>query len=474
MHQLRCLLDEVFMADNFINEIIWQHAVIGSGRGIYRCLPKAHETLLCYGQNKEYVFNTDEKSVRVPYKERITENLTEDEKGFYYTRGRTGTDNPWSKDPRYLRTYVDIEKGKLVHDAWDDITTYRAQGDEYVGYRTQKPEQLIDRVVSLFSSPGDLVLDCFCGSGTTPVVAQKLGRRWIACDINKGAIQTSTKRLQEVIVAELSTRSANEQQKTLAFNSTTKHDTPVLPAQLGFLISRINDYDLAIQHNEAVALVCDLVGITRTITDGFFDGTLGKKLTKIVPFAHPLSPADLEDVKRELIARPNDARDVVVVCLGKELSVDAWLSDWNRLRKHADTPNKIEIIELRTDRKYGKLIAHVPAIARINIRREKNKFEQKILIEVTDFVSPSIIERLQKDGGLLAPNIPDWRAMVDCIMIDQAYDGKIFNITLADVPERKRDYVQGAYSFDAPEMPTNIAVKITDMLGEEVLFVKTV
>jgi hypothetical protein len=88
--------------------------------------------------------------------------------------------------------------------------------------------------------------------------------------------------------------------------------------------------------------------------------------------------------------------------------------------------------------------------------------------------SPSIVERLQKDGGLLAPSIPDWRAMVDCIMIDQAYDGKIFNIMLADVPERKQGYVQGTYSFDAPAIATAVAVKITDMLGEEVLFVKTV
>lgn len=110
VHLLRSVLDEIFLPQNFVNEVIWQHAVIGAGRGIYRRLPKAHETLLWYVKNNEYVFNTDEEEVRVPYKDRITKNLSKDEKGFYYTRGRTGTDNPWSKDPRYLRTYVDIEK----------------------------------------------------------------------------------------------------------------------------------------------------------------------------------------------------------------------------------------------------------------------------------------------------------------------------------------------------------------------------
>lgn len=199
VHMLRCVLDEIFTVQNFVNQIVWQHAVIGAGRGIYRRLPKAHEMLLWYAKGTEYTFNTDDKQVRVPYKERITKNLSKDEKGYFYTRGRTGTDNPWSKDPRYLRTYVDVQKGKLVHDVWDDITTYRAQGEEHEGFPTQKPEQLIARAVSLASNPGDLVLDCFVGSGTAAAVAQKLGRRWIACDINKGAIQTTSKRLQGMI-----------------------------------------------------------------------------------------------------------------------------------------------------------------------------------------------------------------------------------------------------------------------------------
>jgi hypothetical protein len=65
-----------------------------------------------------------------------------------------------------------------------------------------------------------------------------------------------------------------------------------------------------------VNLACEHIGVTRTLADAFFDGILGSKLVKIVPFGHPLSPADLEDVKRELDGRPNESRDVVVVCLG--------------------------------------------------------------------------------------------------------------------------------------------------------------
>jgi len=229
---------------------------------------------------------------------------------------------------------------------------------------------------------------------------------------------------------------------------------PAPPAQLAFTIHRVNDYDLAIQHNEAVNLACEHIGVTRTLADAFFDGTLGGKLVKIVPFGHPLSPADLEEVKRELSARPNESRDIAVVCLGKELSVDPWLTEWNRMRKQGDTPNKIEAIELRSDPKCGKFIAHKPAQARVDIRRVKEGKGEKIVVEVKDFVSPSIAERLQAQANLLSPKIPDWRAMVDSIMTDPAHDEKVFNIALADVPERKQDYVNGRYELAAPTEKT--------------------
>ena len=108
------------------------------------------------------------------------------------------------------------------------------------------------------------------------------------------------------------------------------------------------------------------------------NGTLGKKLVKLIPFGHPLSPADLEDVKKELDARPTESRDVVVACLGKELGVEAWLANWNRMRKQGDTPNKIEVIELRSDPKYGKFFAHKPATARVDVRRVKDKAGDKL------------------------------------------------------------------------------------------------
>jgi hypothetical protein len=242
-----------------------------------------------------------------------------------------------------------------------------------------------------------------------------------------------------------------------------------LPAQLSFSTWRVNDYDLQVQHNEAVNLACEHIGITRTRTDPYFDSILGKRLAKIIPFSHPLTLLDVEELKKELTARLEEERDVVLVCLGKEIAVDKWLEDLNRLRKKGDVPNKIEAIELWTDTKYGKFFTHQPAQAKVDIKREKDK----LILEIKEFISPTIIERLQHEG-VLRPQIDDWRAMVDCILIDSTYDGKIFNIALSDIPSKKNDLVSGKYILPIPKAKTIVATKIIDMLGEEVLIVKEV
>jgi hypothetical protein len=175
-------------------------------------------------------------------------------------------------------------------------------------------------------------------------------------------------------------------------------------------------------------------------------------------------------LKKELKSRPEEDRDVAVVCLGKEVAIEPWLEDWNRLRQHGRVPNRIEVIELRTDQKYGKFFVHKAARAEVKIARQKDK----ILVEIKDFLSPTIIERLTAQEGVLKPQITDWRAMVDCVMIDTAYDGKVFNIMLSDVPEKKSDLVEGRYELASPKSPTTVALKIIDMLGEEVLVLKEV
>lgn len=213
-----------------------------------------------------------------------------------------------------------------------------------------------------------------------------------------------------------------------------------------------------------------ILAIQRTRTDAYFDGTLGRKLVKIIPFGHPLTPLDLDELRRELDARPDEDRNITLVCLGMELAAKGWVDDWNRLRKGKSAVNRIDVIELRTDAKYGKFIKHEPAKVRIKVTRKN----AKVVVEILDFISPTILERLQQKAGILQPKIDDWRAMVDCVMIDPAYNGSILNVALDDIPAKKSDLVVGKYEIPAPTDETTVAVKIIDMLGEEVLTTETV
>jgi hypothetical protein len=238
-----------------------------------------------------------------------------------------------------------------------------------------------------------------------------------------------------------------------------RDDAPTAPCQLSFSTWRVNDYDLHIQHNEAVELACQHLGLTRTRTDPFFDGTRGAMLAKIIPLNHPLTPLDLEALRTELKNRPEEERDMLVVSLGLEHKAREWVAQYN----HNRPVNKIHLIELRTDRKAGGFIKHEPMSVQAHLERDGNT----LVVQIDDVVSPSIIARLDLQEGIFRASIPDWRAVVDCVLIDTQHDGEVFNVALADVPARKQDLVAGRYELPAPPTGATVAVKLIDMLGEE-------
>ena len=96
--------------------------------------------------------------------------------------------------PEYKRYLVESD-GVAIQSVWTDLAPINSQASEDTEYATQKPEALLERILSASSNPGDLVADFFCGSGTTLAVAEKLGRKWIGCDLGQFAIHTSRKRL---------------------------------------------------------------------------------------------------------------------------------------------------------------------------------------------------------------------------------------------------------------------------------------
>ena len=156
----KMLLDAIFGRDNFRNEIVWCY----SGGGIPRKdFPRKHDTLLRYTKSNRYPFNVERK----PYKEN-TQQV-----GIHSTY--SGPDNE-----------IDLVRGTPITDWWTDIPTVTGWSPENIGYPTQKPLPLYERIIKASSAEGDFVLDPFCGCATTPVAAERLNRQWIGMDLWDG------------------------------------------------------------------------------------------------------------------------------------------------------------------------------------------------------------------------------------------------------------------------------------------------
>ena len=424
-HYVKLLMDEVFGKENFKNEIVWVYSGATSpGMKVYA---RRHEIILWYSKSDNYIFEPDR--IRQEYSE-ASKKMAGRKKIFHH--GKEAVNIELS------------EKGKFPED-WIYIPTGIAMANEHLGFQTQKPKALLERIIKASSNPDDLVLDCFIGSGTTARVAQKLGRKWIGCDINKGAIQLTSRELQKIILEQIK-------------NKKTKYPS--------FATYKVNNYDLQLLRTEAIELAVQHIGIQRTKTDSFFDGTLGKNLVKIIDFNHPFTLLDFQLIQDELKKRSDEDRNITVVCLGKELAVDPAIEEWNK--KHP--VNKIEVIELKTNKKYGNFLIHKPDEVKVKIERKGDK----AIVEIKDFISPTIIERLNINNTLFKVKIPDFRAMIDYVLIDTNYDGKTFHIVCSDVPEKKNDLIKGKYELEIPKTKTKIAIKIVDMLGEEIIITKEI
>jgi adenine-specific DNA-methyltransferase len=229
-HYVKAILDEIFGPENFVGEIIWKRR-----SGIVeqsKTFGASTDTILLFSKSENYTYNRQYTEIGTEeyVKERF-KYVNEDGRRYrlsnlvnpayrptliYEYKGYTPPPNGWAisrekmeqfdkegrlffpkdKNQRIQRKqFLDEWKGKPVQNLWDDIYQINPMAKERLDYPTQKPEALLERIIKASSNEGDLVLDCFCGSGTTAAVAEKLGRRWIACDLSRFAIHTTRKRL---------------------------------------------------------------------------------------------------------------------------------------------------------------------------------------------------------------------------------------------------------------------------------------
>jgi DNA modification methylase len=169
----RLLLDELFGRDHLLNEIIWTYH---GPSPIRRAFNRKHDTILACVKGDDYTFNAD--AVREPYHPNTVKTFKSSDKAGF------------GKIP-------DLARGKVPEDWWYFPVVARLH-NERTGYPTQKPEALMERIVLASSNPNDLVADFFCGSGTTPLIAARHERRFLACDSTWRAVHTTRSRLSEL------------------------------------------------------------------------------------------------------------------------------------------------------------------------------------------------------------------------------------------------------------------------------------
>lgn len=432
--QLRCLCDEIFGPENFRNEIIWCYRT--SLRSSNKSFGRDHDTILFYSKSNQHDIHPDRKDFPVSEATIKRWAAYADENGFVSNKHFAGSSST-------IIDTSDETKGFYINQGiprdWWEISANVAKGNTsevFAGkYPTQKPEALIERIVKASSDPGDIVFDCFMGSGTTQAVAMKLGRRFIGADINLGSIQTTTKRLINV---------ANE------LNEQMQDDEKYT----GFEVYNVNNYDFFRNPVEARDLIIQALEVQPFPQSDVWDGELDGRMVKIMPVNRIATKADLEELKANLPYKTYEKRKadnptqpvekITIVCMGHEPDLKASLE-----QELSEYKLDIEIVDILRDKKDLQLKREAEA----EIVREGDK------LIIRAFYPMNLMQKL----SLQKEYVEDWRQLVESIMIDWNYDGVVMQPTVTDVPDKK-GIVSGIY--DIPEDAGTIRVKITDLLSE--------
>ena len=464
-HYLKCMMDEIFGAEHFRKEIIWDITVLSGFKVQAKNWIRGHDSILYYSKTSECIFN----KLRQPHQQKYIDMFNQvDENGERYLvahglkrylKDVIGKGKPfgdvWDDVTSYqlFRKMVDdvrsmeqlqalLRETKTVQvysDVWDDVMSFQQQptSAENCGYPTQKPESLLERIIKASSNPGDVVFDCFMGSGTTQAVAMKLGRKFIGADINLGAVQTTTKRLLG-IAKEIGAELTNTEE----------------PKYTGFTIYNVNNYDVFRNPVEARDLLAQALELQPLPGNSLYDGEKDEWFYKIMPVNRLATKADLNEIvanfdnkaaERKALENPGKpVLKVRLVCMGHEPDLKAELE-----KQLQPFKVEIEVVDILRDKK--------DLVFKRDSEAEIVRKDGKVKIEA--FYPFNLMKKL----SLQKSKVGEWRELVESVMIDFNYDGAVFTPSIVDVPEDNA-FVKGEYAI--PDDAGTIRVKITDLLAE--------
>lgn len=456
-HHLRCIMDEVFGENNFKAEIIYKRR---HAHGDASVIGTIHDTLLFYTKTKVHTWNSQYE----PYSQNYIDTYyrySDDDGRKWLSRSTTapggrGPSYEWNGHvrawrytlenmqklhnegrifytkngmPRY-KQYLDEMQGLPVSSLWVNVKFLDSWSVEDEAYPTQKSEDLLDLIISASSNPGDLVFDCFMGSGTMQTVAMKKGRKFLGADINSGSIYTTARRLNKVRMETGEVSSAN----------------------IGFEIYNVNNYELFRNPVEAKQLLLDALEI-EALNSSIYDGEKDGFMAKIMPVNRIATREDLNELfsnfpykifEKRKEENPNKpVESILLICMGHEPDLKA------HLEQESGYKLNVEVVDILRDK------------ANIEFKRDS---EAEISIsdgklEVLNFFPMNLMQKL----SMQKESVNEWRELVESIVIDWNYGGAAMEPAVVDIPAKEK-FIVGIY--DIPDDAGAIKIKITDLLSE--------
>ncbi len=409
-HHMRAVLSEVFGPDKFEREIIWQRVSARSHGNYY---PATHDSILFCRRGDRAVWNQQYTPVRDELVESHYNNV-EEGTGRKFTLDNCLNQNPdrpnlryelnghvrtwrWTKDkmdalikegrvvftssgmPRFKR-YLDESKGVPLQSIWSDIKPVNSQAGQDTGYSTQKPEDMLERVILSSSNPDDLVADFFGGSGTTAAVAEKLGRKWITTDLGKFGIHTTRKRLIQV---QRELKAGGKPFRAFEVLNLGRYERQAYLNVAGRLTGKKKEQALARKEQEFRDLILKAYRAEPLPDTGFFHGKNGGRLVVVGPINLPVGRLFVEEVVTE--CRKRGASRVDVLAFEFEMGLFPAVLDEAKQKGIDLAPKTIppEVFDKRAVEK-GQVRFHDVAYIEVTPRFDK-KDKLTLAVELTDF-----------------------------------------------------------------------------------------
>lgn len=501
VHYAKSVLDEVFGIDRFLNDIIWQRTASHNDPRRYGIV---HDVLLFYTKSQKYTWNDPKEAHSAEYIDSFflfaespvgeirrlkkgedsppgwrrfrlgnfasphpRPNLTYEYKGYKPPKngwkvslekmkeldkeGRLWF--PQSKEGRIqTKSYLDeLSEGKSVPDLWLGMMALQSQSGEKVDYATQKPEALLERIIRASSNEGDLVLDCFAGSGTTAAVAEKLGRRWITADLGRFAIHTTRKRLLAI-----------PDVKPFVVQNLGKYERQAWQsAEFG------DDRDRAAQAQTRYRrFILDLYGGQPLDGYTWLHGVRAGHLVHVGSVDTPVLLGDVKAIAQEFwkaVGKKTGAQTNTVDVLGWDFAFEI-----NEMGKQMAADANIRMLFKRIPREVlekkaveqGDIRFFELAALGVDVRATGKRGVQ---VDLTDFVVPpdDVPDEVQRA-------ITHWSQWIDYWAIDWDFKGDTFHNQWQSYRTKKDNKLQlsRAHTYDAPGTYT-IVVKVIDILGND-------